>query len=184
MPPKTKILIVEDEEILAGNLREYFLKRAAEVRVVGSGEDALDCAPDFEPHLLVIDFGLPGRDGLDTFAEFHQIWPQVRCVLMTGHPTDAVSRAAHDCGIGCVLEKPFPFSALETIVPLDSAVPAAMQPDGYRISATRRGGERRHAGAAASIPFHTADGWVSKERRGRDRRRAGDRRDAAASPAC
>ena len=184
MPPKTKILIVEDEEILAGNLREYFLKRAAEVRVVGSGEDALDCAPDFEPDLLVIDFGLPGRDGLGTFVELQQICPQVRCVLMTGHPTDAVFRAAHDCGIGCVLEKPFPFSALEGIVPAASLVPALKPTDGYRISATRRRGERRHADVAASMPLHTADGWVTKERRGRDRRRVGERRDTAASPAC
>lgn len=183
MTPTTRILIVEDEEILAANLREYFLKRAAEVRVVGSGEAALDCAPDFEPDLMVIDFGLPGRDGLDTFVELQQVCPRVRCVLMTGHPTHAVFRAAHDCGIGWVLEKPFPFSALEEIVPAATLVSAVKQTDGYRISSKRRRGERRHAGVAASMPLHTADGWVTTERRGLDRRGIGERRATAASPA-
>ncbi|MCK7492130.1 MAG: hypothetical protein MZW92_11185 [Comamonadaceae bacterium] len=57
------------------------------------------------------------------------------------------------------------------------------QTDGYRISATRRRGERRHAGVSAAMPLHTGDGWVTTERRGRDRRGVGERRDAAASPA-
>ncbi len=181
MTPTTRILIVEDEEILAANLREYFLKRAAEVRVVGSGEAALDCAPDFEPDLAVMDFGLPGMDGLDTFAELRQICPQIRCVLMTGHPTDAIFRAAHEYGIGCILEKPFPFATLEGIIPAESPLPVSMPREGHRVSATRRRGERRHATAAAPLPFHSSDGWVTRERRRDDRRRSTDRRDAAAA---
>lgn len=175
MPSRTKILIVEDEEILADNLRAYFLKRTAEVKVVPSGEMALGCADDFGPDLLMLDYGLPGMDGLATFARLKVLQPRYGCVLMTGHPIDTICKAARETGIRHILEKPFPFSALEGIVPVEPII-LPLQGEGKRddIAPTRRIGERR------CVPGTTLtsqmDGWIPHERRKSERRIAPDGR--------
>ncbi len=62
---KTKILIIEDEEAIA-DLLAYGLKREGfETRTAGSGEEGLREVEAFRPDLLVLDWMLPDRSGLD-----------------------------------------------------------------------------------------------------------------------
>ncbi len=113
MPPGTKILIVEDEADLARNLGIYFRRRLAEVKVVPSGEAALEVAREFRPDVLVLDYRLPGINGLDTFAQLRGLPLQYGCVMITGDASEALPHAARARGIRQVLEKPFSFSQLQ-----------------------------------------------------------------------
>jgi DNA-binding response OmpR family regulator len=116
MPSGTRILIVEDEEILAKNLGRYFLRRKALVKVVPSGEAALEAAGEFNPDMMILDYGLPGMDGLETFARLREIPLRCGCVLVTARPSDSVFAAARAAGIPIILPKPFSLSQLEHIV--------------------------------------------------------------------
>lgn len=184
MAPQTRILIVEDEQILAENMRAFLLKRALEVRIVTSGEAALDCVDDFAPDLLVLDYGLPGIDGLQTFAALRARQSHLAAVLITGHPSDQIVHAAAEVGIRHILSKPFAFSELAEILLADPGLPASGG-DGevHAMSESRRNGERRqiNGGSTSSIP--AADGRVTDEERSGDRRMAVDRRQPAPSPA-
>lgn len=177
MSPQTRILIVEDEEILAENMRDYLVRRAAEVRSVTSGEAALECIASFAPDLLVLDYGLPGMDGLQTFAALKARQSRLVGVLITGHPTDEILQAAAEVGIGQVLSKPFAFSDLAKLLFAETGVPASLtEVDVRRMSESRRNGERRHMDGSITLPVHTAEGCVTPEQRRGDRRMTGDRR--------
>jgi DNA-binding response OmpR family regulator len=179
-----KILIIEDEEILAENLRDYFTKRAIDARIAPSGEAALGMATQFQPDLLVLDYGLPGMDGLQTFGMLKGLELHFACVLITGHPTEAVFEAAHQIGIRHILVKPFSFSDLQGVI---AGQPDVMSGEGgdeeRRASSTRRAAERRQLNGSAAFPLNTGDGWVKDERRRSERRSVADRRLTGFAPA-
>ncbi|MGO9336901.1 MAG: PAS domain S-box protein [Terracidiphilus sp.] len=60
-----RILIVEDDVELALVIGNVFLRDAIEVRLAHTLQDALDACFAFQPHLLVLDIGLPDGDGFN-----------------------------------------------------------------------------------------------------------------------
>ncbi len=59
-----KILIVEDDERLAGLTQEYLESNGMDVSVEGDGSRAVDRIKDEQPDLVILDLMLPGEDGL------------------------------------------------------------------------------------------------------------------------
>lgn len=64
-----KILIVEDEEILAKVLREKFEKEKFTVKLAMDGEVVLPAAKTFCPDLIILDLILPGKNGFEVLQE-------------------------------------------------------------------------------------------------------------------
>jgi DNA-binding response OmpR family regulator len=64
-----KILIVEDEEILAKVLEEKFTKENFSVEIAKDGEVAMSLVKSFKPDLILLDIVLPKKDGLTVLQE-------------------------------------------------------------------------------------------------------------------
>jgi len=62
---KARILVVEDDVDLAGVIAEIFKRDVIEVRLAHSLYEATDCCSKFEPHLMVLDIGLPDGNGFN-----------------------------------------------------------------------------------------------------------------------
>jgi PAS domain S-box-containing protein len=62
---KARILVVEDDVDLAGVIGAVFSPEAFTVKLAHSLKQALDACLVFEPHLLVLDIGLPDGDGFN-----------------------------------------------------------------------------------------------------------------------
>ena len=62
---KIKILIVEDEAPIQELLQFNLERNKYRVKVVDSGEEALELATQFQPDLILLDIMLPGADGLE-----------------------------------------------------------------------------------------------------------------------
>jgi DNA-binding response OmpR family regulator len=121
MPPPN-ILIVEDEHILAENIKAFLDARVPNVRIVGNGERALEILETFKPDAVVMDYRLPGMNGLDTYSEMVRRDSRIECVMITGDPEEGLQQSAIDRGIHSVLSKPFSFSELfKRLVSLDGA---------------------------------------------------------------
>ena len=117
MLPTTKIFIVEDEAILAENLKSFLSRRSPNVRIASNAITAIEAMQDFTPDLVLLDYGLPGMDGLQTYARIlHRRAPQASCVMITGQLTESVARRSYDYGIRHVLHKPFSFAELEDMI--------------------------------------------------------------------
>ena len=117
MSRNLKILVIEDERVLAHNLHTYFARRSAEVRVASNGQCAIDMVATFTPDVVVLDYGLPGMNGLNAYRELvRRSSRRIGCVLITGFPLERIARASHQRGIRHLLCKPFPLSELRELV--------------------------------------------------------------------
>lgn len=79
-----RILIVDDEHVIADTLRVIFGKGGFDACVAYSTEDALLRAREFSPDLLLCDINMPGRDGLELIHELLQEQPSCRVMVLTG----------------------------------------------------------------------------------------------------
>ena len=100
------VLIVEDEQIIAQAMRDYLARRGYEPVVVQSGEEALGALPSAEPDLVVLDYRLPGKDGLAVLREVKHALPHVEVVMVTAHGTVKVAVQAMREGAFDYLTKP------------------------------------------------------------------------------
>ncbi len=62
---KIKILVVEDEAPIQELLQFNLERTKYRVKVVDSGEEALEAAAKYQPGLILLDIMLPGADGLE-----------------------------------------------------------------------------------------------------------------------
>ncbi|MFA6519485.1 MAG: response regulator [Candidatus Paceibacterota bacterium] len=60
-----KVLIVEDEEVLAKVFQEKLEKSGYEVQVASDGEAALVSTASFKPDVIVLDLLLPKKNGFE-----------------------------------------------------------------------------------------------------------------------
>ncbi|HEY1648349.1 MAG TPA: PAS domain S-box protein [Terracidiphilus sp.] len=62
---KARILIVEDDQDLARVIGEVFSRESIEVHLAHSLQEAIDACFAFQPHLMVLDIGLPDGNGFN-----------------------------------------------------------------------------------------------------------------------
>jgi two-component system alkaline phosphatase synthesis response regulator PhoP len=100
------ILVVEDEMKIAGLVRDYLEHAGFEVIVVGDGEAALASARGTRPDLVVLDLGLPGRDGLDVTRELRRT-SSVPIVMLTARGDESDRLVGLELGADDYVVKPF-----------------------------------------------------------------------------
>ncbi len=100
------ILVVEDEPAIARLVRDYLEQAGFKVLVAGDGEAALRTARATPPDLVVLDLGLPARDGLDVTRELRRT-SDVPIIVVTarGEETDRV--VGLELGADDYVVKPF-----------------------------------------------------------------------------
>jgi PleD family two-component response regulator len=64
MSVSLRILVVEDEHILADNVKSYLARRSHDVRIGGDGRRAMEMVESFTPYVVVLVYGLPSGNGL------------------------------------------------------------------------------------------------------------------------
>jgi CheY-like chemotaxis protein len=85
-----RILVVDDECLVADTLGIIFRKHGFEAKVAYSANDALDCARSFSPDLLLCDISMPNRSGLELMADFSREFPDCRVLVLTGYYANLV----------------------------------------------------------------------------------------------
>jgi CheY-like chemotaxis protein len=79
-----RVLIVDDDRLVADTLALIFGKSGFEARAEYSTDKALICARAFAPDLLLCDVTMPGRDGLDLVDDMSRELPSCRILVLTG----------------------------------------------------------------------------------------------------
>lgn len=79
-----RVLIVDDERIIADTLSLILAKKGFETRAVYSGEEALEAAPKLMPDVLVSDVVMRGMSGIDAAIQICETVPNCRVILLSG----------------------------------------------------------------------------------------------------
>lgn len=109
---RRRILIVEDEAVLAKNIAIFLRRAGAQVRITHSGDKALSGAQGFNPDCMLVDYNLPGMNGLETISRLQDSHPGALFVLMSAQDSGVMRNAAHHQGVRHILTKPFPLREL------------------------------------------------------------------------
>ncbi len=80
----SRVLIVDDEHLVADTLTLIFQKHGFIARAVYSAEEALVCARTFAPDLLLCDISMPEKDGLELIRNMEGERPACRVLVLTG----------------------------------------------------------------------------------------------------
>ncbi|MGY2259971.1 response regulator [Pseudomonas sp. REP124] len=156
-----KVLVVEDEQLLAENLQGYLQAQALEVRIAHNGETAIGEAERFSPDVMVFDYRLPDMEGFQVLDAVRQ---NRKChfVLITGHPTAEVCERARELGVSHILFKPFPLAELARAV--CDLLEVKREPNAN--ASPSEGFVERRQSRTESFPLQLYDGsWVLADRR-------------------
>jgi two-component system CheB/CheR fusion protein len=113
-----RVLLVEDNPDAAESLVMLLEILGHQVRVVHDGTAALDVAPDYAPHVMLVDIGLPGMDGYEVARRIRGTPALVGTVLvaLTGYGREEDRQRAFAAGFDHHLVKPVDLTALERLV--------------------------------------------------------------------
>lgn len=111
--PKGKLLIVDDDVVLAQRLGKAMEKRDFDVQVAHTVQNGLDTAHSFRPDFALLDLRLADGSGLDLVADIKRTVPDCRIVMMTAYGNIATAVSAIKQGAVDYLPKPADADAIE-----------------------------------------------------------------------
>jgi DNA-binding NtrC family response regulator len=83
----TRILIVEDEKVVADTLGQILSGTGYEIRVVYSAEDALALLATWRPEIAILDVMLPKMNGIELALVLKEHLPSCHTLLFSGQPS-------------------------------------------------------------------------------------------------
>ena len=113
-----RILVVDDNKDSADSLAMVLRRKHNDVRVAYNGLEAVDAAEAFRPELVLLDIGLPKRNGYEVARRIRQHpWAnEVIIVALTGWGQDEDRRRSHEAGFDLHIVKPVELAALESLL--------------------------------------------------------------------
>ncbi|HUB30476.1 MAG TPA: response regulator [Terracidiphilus sp.] len=117
-PSRGRILIVDDEVVVADSLKLIFSSQHYDVRAAYSAEAAIEVLSEWRPDLAMLDVMLPKMNGIELAGIIQSNYPSCRVLLISGHPgTAELLNEAKSHGLAYdILAKPLhPTFILDTV---------------------------------------------------------------------
>ena len=86
---KPKVLVADDERVIADTLAMILNQSGFEARAVYSGEKALELVPTFAPDMLISDVIMGGLNGIDAAIKVRALLPRIKILLFSGQAATA-----------------------------------------------------------------------------------------------
>ena len=112
----TDILLVDDDKDTCASMSDIFLDLDYTVDMAYDGPDALELSGRHQYRLALLDYKMPGMDGLELCRRLKHSQPSIVVVLITAFSSIATTAAAAEAGVRCSLLKPVNFSVLMPLV--------------------------------------------------------------------
>jgi CheY-like chemotaxis protein len=149
-----RVLIVEDDRSVGSVLQDFLLELGHESELVLTAEGALDRLEQNRPDLILLDFRLPGMNGLDFLRRQRVRDSRIPVIVVSGIANEAQVDACLRLGAIEFVPKPIAFEHLQRI--LQSLEPQAVTRE---IATARRTTERRRTPRArVALPVRVRDG--------------------------
>lgn len=107
-----RILIVEDEIGIANFLKQGLEEESYSVDVAHAGNEGLDLALSGSYDLLILDWMLPEKSGVEICTEFRKEYPETPVIFLTAKDTVQETVFGLQIGANDYIKKPFHFEEL------------------------------------------------------------------------
>jgi DNA-binding response OmpR family regulator len=105
---KPKVLVADDERVIADTLSIILNQSGFEAKAVYSGEKAVEAAKDWKPEMLISDVIMTDLNGIDAAIKIRELLPSCKILLFSGQAAtaDLLDRARNQGHEFEILAKP------------------------------------------------------------------------------
>lgn len=109
IPAEKKIvLVIEDEASIAETINYALRSDGFETHWRATGGEGLVCAQEIQPHLIILDIGLPDTNGFDVFKRLQAVFDMPPAVIFLTARSEEVDRIVGlELGADDYMAKPF-----------------------------------------------------------------------------
>lgn len=111
-PELGHIVIIDDNEEVRRSVSLMLRARGYRADAYANGEDMLHADAGSEPTCFLIDYKLPGGNGIDLLQQMRARGIRAPAFMITGYYSPGLRKKAMDVGYGDVIEKPLPTDEL------------------------------------------------------------------------
>jgi len=107
-----RVLVIEDELKMADLIKRGLEEEGMEVETAYDGETGAGAAKTGNHDLILLDLGLPGRDGMEVMRELRESGLMTPILILTAQDSTEMKVTGLDTGADDYITKPFAFSEL------------------------------------------------------------------------
>jgi DNA-binding NtrC family response regulator len=111
-----RILVVDDEPMMADSLKQNLAEEGYLVDSAATGAEAIELFDQGGHHLAICDLQLPDMDGLELMRHMKDARPTTEVIVVTGYGSVQKAVEATKAGAFYFVEKPFDFEELQPLV--------------------------------------------------------------------
>lgn len=111
-----RILVIDDEPMMADSLRTNLIDEGYSVDTAATGAEAIELFDQGGHHLAICDLQLPDMDGLEVMRHMKDARPTTEVIVVTGYGSVARAVEATKAGAFYFVEKPFDFEEIQPLV--------------------------------------------------------------------
>ena len=108
-----KILLIDDDEWIRDSLGLYFEGEGCHLLALETAEEGIDALKEQDYDIIMVDYRLPGMDGLEFLRRIQKTQPNALKILITAYKSEGVVSEALKIGIQDFIEKPFTTKTIE-----------------------------------------------------------------------
>ena len=116
MESKTRILIIDDEDIVLKSSLRIFKKEDYKIDTAKSGEEGLEKVNDGNYDIVITDLKMPGIGGIEVLRKIREKFPETTVIIFTGFANIETARDAIRLGAFDYVPKPFTPEELRDVV--------------------------------------------------------------------
>lgn len=108
-----KLLIIDDDDWVRDSLRLYFESEGCSILALETAEEGLEVLKKQDFNIIIVDYCLPGIDGLEFIKRIQKKHQNVLKILTTAYGSKEVISEAHNTGVQDYITKPFTSEMVE-----------------------------------------------------------------------
>ncbi len=102
-----KILVVDNDINILKAFKICFEKQGCLVETADDGEKAIEAVKKMNPHIVLLDYHMPGKNGMDVLKWIKGSFPETAVIILTAHGSEATAVNFIKEGADNYIPKPF-----------------------------------------------------------------------------
>jgi DNA-binding NtrC family response regulator len=108
-----KTLLIDDDEWIRDAMSLFFEGEGCHLLAVETAEEGMEELKRQYYDIIIVDYRLPGMDGLEFLERIRTSYPNALTLLITAYGSREVFSKATDIGVRGFIDKPFTIKTLE-----------------------------------------------------------------------